>query len=203
MTIFKHSYCEIIAALEEISAHASYEQDVRYRASGMNNAIQNFKLILCLVAVKSCLQCTKLLTLKLQSSSLDPGKAREKVSLLYLTLNDIHVSVNTTHTQLYEVAVKIASELNVTPTKPGIAARQVHRENIPAISPSEYFKRAVTIPFLDEIVNQVKSRFLEGNHDILDAMFVMLSSVVSNSIWKESFSRFLISMKMIFPIWIL
>ena len=83
--------------------------------------------------------------------------------------------VNTNNNQLYEAAVKTACKVNVVLGKSKITARQVHRENIHANSPSEYLKRAVTIPFLDEIVSQIKSCILEEKLDMLDAMFVMPS----------------------------
>jgi hypothetical protein len=74
LTIFQECYIAIISALQEISLDKSYEQDVRYRAAGMKTAIENFGFVVSLVVVTSCLQCTKPLTLQLQSTSLDAGK---------------------------------------------------------------------------------------------------------------------------------
>ena len=51
----------------------------------------------------------------------------------------MRVGVNTNNNQLYETA------------------RQVHLEKIYANSLSEYLKIEVTIPFLEEIVSQIKS----------------------------------------------
>lgn len=67
----------------------------------------------------------------------------------------------------------------------------MHRENVPADSTSEYFKRAVTIPFLDPLMSQIQSRFSESNLDALDVMYVMPHYVVSEPNWEEHFSRFL------------
>ena len=67
----------------------------------------------------------------------------------------------------------------------------MHRNNIPADSTAEYFKRAVTIPFLDQLVGQIQSRFSEGNVDAFDVMHALPSYVTSETEWAEHFSRFL------------
>ena len=35
-----------------------------------------------------------------------------------------------------------------------------NRENTPAEEPSEYFKRTITIPFLDHLLSQLEERFI-------------------------------------------
>mgnify|MGYP001797961719 FL=1 len=165
LALFKKCYIAILPALQEISKDMSNEQDVRYRASGMREAIKKFQFIVSLVLVESCLKCTKPLTLQLQSASIDAGKAREKASLLYLKMNELRTEIDATHTKFYEEAVSIAEKVNVKPLRPRTTPRQVHRESVPANSSSEYFKRAVTIPFLDEIIGQIHTRFSEGNLD--------------------------------------
>ena len=144
-----------------------------------------------LVVVECCRKCTKPLTLQLQCASIDAHKAREKVCLLFLTINELRHGVEQTHAWFYEVAVALAEETNITPSKPRMAGRQVHHENVPAESISEYFRRVVTIPFLDQLLGQMQSRFSEGNLDIFDASYAMPDIVVSQSDWNEHFSRFL------------
>jgi hypothetical protein len=191
LTIFQECYIAIISALQEISLDKSYEQDVRYQATGMKTTIENFGFVVSLVVVTSCLQCTKPLTLQLQSTSLDAGKAREKVSLLYLMLNELQSEIDNTHANFHEKAVDLANQAQVLPSKPRTTGRQMHRDNIPATSTSNYYKKSVTMPFLSAIVDKIRSQFSEGNLDALDLMYVMPSTVVSNSDWKETFSHFL------------
>ncbi|CAB4043830.1 52 kDa repressor of the inhibitor of the kinase-like, partial [Paramuricea clavata] len=52
-------------------------------------------------------------------------------------------------------------------------------------------QKAVIIPFLDQLMGQIQSRFSEGNLDALDVMYGMPNKVVSDPDWKENFSRFL------------
>ena len=191
LSIFRRCYLAILAALEKISEDRNYEPDVRYRASGMKKAVSNFVFVVALILAERCLKCTKPLTLQLQAASLDAGKAREKVSLLLLTIEELRTQIDATHSNFYEMAVDLAKEGNISPSKPRTAGRQVHRENVPAETTSEYFKRAVTTPFLDQLMAQIRSRFSEGNLDALDALYAMPHSVISQPDWKEKFSRFL------------
>jgi hypothetical protein len=157
----------------------------------MRKAVKKFEFIVCLVLAERCLKCTKPLTLQLQSKSLDAGKAREKVSLLYLTIDDLRTNIDQTHDTFYQMALDLAKEVNIDPNKKRTAGQQIHRENVPADTTSEYYKGAVTIPFLDLLLGQVQSRFSEGNLDILDMMYGMPNLVVSDPNWKENFLRFL------------
>ena len=144
----------------------------------MQKAINSFEFIISLVVVERCLKCTKPLTLQLQSALLDAGKAREKVALLFLTINELRLDVDNVHDSYYEMAVELAEEGGVKPFKKRTGTRQMHRNNIPANSTAEYFKRAVTIPS-------------EGNLDAFDVMCALPSYVTSEPEWAEHFSRFL------------
>jgi hypothetical protein len=157
----------------------------------MKKAIENFEFIVFLILVECCLKYTKLLTLQLQCASLDAGKAREKVYTLYLTINELCSDIDETLDALYQMAVDLAKEGKVEPTKKRTTGSQEHRENVPADSTSDYYKRAVTIPFLDQFMGQIQSRFSEGNLDALDVMYGMPNKVVSDPDWKENFSHFL------------
>ena len=150
LKIFIQCYRAIIDALDRLSKDKSCDQDARYRASGMKSAIEKFGFIVALVVVERCLKCTKPLTLQLQNASRNAGKAREKVSLLQQTLDELRTEINQTHSSFYEVAVNLAEEANIALSKPRTTGRQVHRENVPAQSTSDYFKKVITIPFLEK-----------------------------------------------------
>jgi hypothetical protein len=46
---------------------------------------------------------------------------------------------------------------------PRIVGRQINRNNVPALTPEEYYRRAVFLPFLDGILSQISVRFC--NHE--------------------------------------
>ena len=154
-------------------------------------SIKTFEFIVCLVVVERSVKCTEPLMLQLQSVSLDAGKAREKVAFLFLTINELRSDVDKVHEVYYEMPVQQAEGGEVKPFKERTSDRLMHRNNIPADSTAEYFKRAVTIPFLDQLVGQIQSRFSEGNVDAFDVMYALPSYVTSEPEWAELFSRFL------------
>ena len=171
LKIFRSCYLAILKAFKEVK--------------------KNSKFLVSLILVERCLKCTRPLTLQLQSASLDAGQAREKVSLLFLTINELRSDIENTHNTFYQMAVDLAKEVNVEPKKKRAPAVQVHGVNVPSDSISEYWKRAVTTPFLDQLLGQIQSCSSEGNLDILDAMSGMPNKVVADPSWKENFLRFL------------
>ena len=132
LSIFRKLYLAILAALKVVRTDKTNESDTRYKAGGMIKAIKSFQFIVCLVVVERCLKCTKPLTLQLQSASLDAGMAREKVSLLFLTINELRSDVDEVHQAYYDMAVELAEGGGVKPFKKRTGERQMHRNNVPA-----------------------------------------------------------------------
>ena len=149
--------------------------------------IKTFEFIVCLVVAERCVNCTEPLMLQLQSVSLDAGKAREKVAFLFLTINELRSDVDKDHEVYYEMAVQQAEGGGLKAFKERTSDRHMHRNNVPTESTAEYFKRAVTIPFLDQLVGQIQSRFSEGNVDAFDVMYALPSYVTSEPEWAEHF----------------
>ena len=50
------------------------------------------------------------------------------------------------------VCLDLTKESNINPNKKRTAEHQMHRVNVPANTTSDYYKRAVTIPFLDQLL---------------------------------------------------
>ena len=58
-----------------------------------------------------------------------------------------------------DAAVQLATKIDVTPPHvTRLTGRQTQRNNGPALNPEEYFKRAITIPFLDHIMQELNTR---------------------------------------------
>ena len=58
----------------------------------------------------------------------------------------------------YDAVVQLASKIDVTPYVTRSTGRQTQRNNVPALNPKEYFKRAKSIPFLDHIMQELHTR---------------------------------------------
>ena len=172
------------------NAGGTWNVESRTKASGINHAIVTFQFIVCLNIISRCLEVTRPLTKQLQSASFDAGAARAKIDLLYTILNNMRTEINEKHDVWYNEAAVISEGIGTVPAKPRTAGRQVHRENVSAESTSQYFKRTISIPFLDHLVNQIHARFSETNLDALDALYAMPNSVLTDSAWLVGFSRF-------------
>ena len=93
--------------------------------------------------------------------------------MLYLTINDLRSDIDATHDNFYGMAVELAGKAGVEPAKKRTAGRQVNRQNVETYSVTEYYKRTITILFLDQLMGQIQLRFHEGNLDVFNAMYAM------------------------------
>ena len=67
--------------------------------------------------------------------------------------------VDSFHDRIYAAALAIARKVNVDQSLPRTTGRQQHRCNVPSSSPSEYYKRQLTIPALDYLTSEISERF--------------------------------------------
>ena len=61
--------------------------------------------------------------------------------------------------QIFKQAEQMAIKLDAQPSLPCRAARQMHRNNVPADTPKEYFKRSLAIPLLENFIYELEFRF--------------------------------------------
>ena len=104
---------------------------------------------MCLVIVSRLLDATRPLTKLLQSPILDVVSAVQNISLLFCVLQRLRREVDDVHKEWYKEAVQLASTVGTIPSQPRYAGVQQHRANTPADCPSDYYRRVVTLPFLD------------------------------------------------------
>ena len=57
--------------------------------------------------------------------------------------------------------------------------QQQHRDNVPAQTPSDYYKRAVAIPLLDHLQSEMKTYFNPTNDAVLFSLFNLLPELVA------------------------
>ena len=77
--------------------------------------------------------------------------------------------------KVYDEAKELAEDIGSTEEKPRtVNGRQMQRCNIPAESTTEYFKRSLTIPFLDYLLSEMKERFSVTNRQAVTAILSLL-----------------------------
>lgn len=190
---FIEVFTAIVRCFEIIKANVdgTWNPESVKKAFYLFHATVSFSFIAPLVFVSRCLEVTRPLTVQLKDSALDAGSAREKVSRLYVQLEKVRNEVVVRHGRWFEEAQSLAESVGTLPEKPRTIERQIHRPYTPADSPSEYYRRVVTIPFLDHLKSQVQTRFSENNLDVMDAVYGLPQNVVVYRDWQTRFSKFL------------
>ncbi|XP_052245753.1 52 kDa repressor of the inhibitor of the protein kinase-like [Dreissena polymorpha] len=127
--------------------------------SGFLMAITGFQFIAVLVIVTRCLSYIKPFTVALQGRSVDVVKAMSQVSVVQQALQEVRDNIDTYHNTWFQEVSTIADNLGVQPSQPRLCGRQTKRDNIEAATPELYYKRNLTIPFVDTFVNEMDTRF--------------------------------------------
>lgn len=90
------------------------------------------------------------------SKSIFGFKKIEEVNLAYA---DIRNEIDAWLTSLDEKISTLATQMGTTEQRTRVCARQRNRENTPAETAQDYWKRTVAIPFLDTICSEMRCRF--------------------------------------------
>ena len=81
-------------------------------------------------------------------------------------ITEVKTNIDSYHKEWYQIALDLANSLDVDERKPRTCGRQRNRDNHPAATVSEYYKRCITLPLVDHLINDLDNWF-----DI-DTMFV-------------------------------
>ena len=76
------------------------------------------------------------------------------------------------------MAVTIAANEGVVPSIPRRTNQQQHRDNVPAETPSVYYKRTVAIPLLDPLQSDMKTYFNPTNCAVLSILLNLFPELV-------------------------
>jgi hypothetical protein len=116
-------------------------------------SICNFDFVVTIVIVQMCLAFKK----SLQERSLDISRALKSVTLGQSSL-DCKSNVEQFNHQCFERRVKIYEPLDIEAKKPRICGRHIMRDNVEADCPEDYFKKSITVPFIDYALNEMKKK---------------------------------------------
>ena len=99
------------------------------------------------------------ITKKLQGRSIDVVKAFNEVESVVNDLGAVRRYIDSEFDTIYNQAMRMAEGMNITPSSPRTAQRQMHRDNIEAANPKTYYKRVIAVPILDTLISEMKFRF--------------------------------------------
>ena len=168
-----------------------WNRDIVNLASSLLKSI-DFEFVANLVILQKALSFTSGLTTGLQKRGIDLADSCEQVELLIRTLKRIRDKVDEFHHDCFTDACKICDKLGIEIKMPRICKRQAHRLNaVPVSSGSnhtyqqeeDYFRINVTIPFIDELIQQLLDRFSKTQLSVLKGVMLLPSSVITEPNW--------------------
>lgn len=160
---FKDLFCSIVCCFELISTEgsSSWSADSLTDASTLLLAITTTDFVSALVITSHSLSCLKPLTKSLQAESKDIVEAVQEIDSLKQELATKREDVDSLHSEWFEEIEKLCESVNIEPSLPRLCGRQRHRDNVPAQTPAEYYRRTITIPVLDHLISEIDRRFSE------------------------------------------
>lgn len=193
----------VVVSLQIISTNEdkSWNADSTRTANTLFHAITTFAFIITFTVCRESLSFTKGLTVKLQSSSQDVMSAYEDINVVVECLKNVRQEVDTHHKKWHETAKALAVKLDVDITKPRTCGHQRNRANIPGRdSVEDYYRATTTVPFLDHLNNELHSRFLSGQGDLVSGFAAVPALIIKQgSKWKVNFQKFATKMEASLP----
>ncbi len=104
-----------------------------------------------------------------------------EIKTLTLSLKEVRENVDSYHSKWFETISAMCSEVGTVPAMPRICSRQRHRASTPAINPSEYYKRTITIPIVDHLL-ELDRRFTSHQKTALQGQYLVPSVLVTEDL---------------------
>ena len=165
LTTFKNALPVVVNSLEHLT---TLNDD---KAALHLSAVLRFEFIIGLVVCEHILRLVVHLSFFLQDPTCDMLAATEECRVVLTQLN-AERNDPLVWDALFEEASSLADKFDLQPTMPRRAPRQQNRANLPANTPSEYWKRALFYVFMDHLIQQLDERLL-GAEDRYQAFFLL------------------------------
>ncbi|XP_075037461.1 52 kDa repressor of the inhibitor of the protein kinase-like [Mixophyes fleayi] len=158
----------------------SWNRDSVVDAKALYLSLTAFDHIISLVVVQYCMSFVKGLTVLLQSKANDIVKACSAIDGVKVTMAGIREDVENQHTVLFKKAVDLGLQFEVTPSLPRTCGRQTNRNNTSAENPEIYYRRVITIPYLDYLIVELDMRFSDHQTKAMKALTIIPSILVTD-----------------------
>ena len=80
-------------------------------------------------------------------------------------LSSVCQKVEENHAKWFQKACQIAEKLDITVQKPRTCQVQRNRANNPAETVEDHYRRNLTIPLVDHLINELETRFGSGDKE--------------------------------------
>ena len=179
--IFYKLYKSVVECMEDICNVPSglWNADAIKDAKGLLLAITTTDFLTALVVTNACLKYVQGLTTSLQAESRDIVSAVREIEMVTATIQDVRDHVDTHHAKWFLTVESMCYSVGNVPSLPRRCGKQTHHSNTPADTPSEYYRRSISIPLLDHLISEMKSRFGKHQQTALLGLSIVPSVLVS------------------------
>lgn len=189
LDVFFDLYPAVIKTLDVISEGSTSGWNAESCRSAENLMIctTKFQFIIAFIVTKKCFAYIKGLTTSLQKRAKDICQAYSEVSSIVSALSEVRETIDAKHKEWFDTAISLGQKVNAPPPQlPRRCSRQVARSNIPGETPEIYYKRTITIPFLDQFISHLNSRFSDIQQKAIMGMKIVPSVLMDNSLSASS-----------------
>ena len=193
---FEEMYVAVSSALSEMrdNLDGSWNAETSVTALGLAAITRDFQFIIALVIARNCLDYSRPATVKLQESQADMAKMFTEISLLTDMIADVRKHLAKYHSSWYETACDIAEMVSADITKPRLCGRQTNRDNPTTDSVEQYYRVSISAPFLDHLINELKTRFSSDNCVAAKGFSIipkiMRSEITGGTSWRNNIAQF-------------
>ena len=99
------------------------------------------------------------ITQKLQGRTVDVIAAFNGVKDCIEDMKTLRENVEGEFSIICQQAERMTAKFGVAPSIPRTSARQLNRNNVPALTPEEYFRRVLAVPLLDTFISEMEFLF--------------------------------------------
>ena len=121
--------------------------------------LEYFEFIFCMVTLSHSLLYLKEAIVHIQGVGQDIVSGVHSVMECCREVKDVRNDVDGFSNRIFQHSSRIAEISGISVTMPRVSGCQCHQSNQEFTSVEEYFKKTVVIPFLDNLISDISSRF--------------------------------------------
>lgn len=157
--VFMELLPAVYETLDKLQTDTTNHAEVAAKASQLFSSICNCSFLLAVHVIEHTSAILLPLSVMLQKKELDIFRANELLdevlSLLLMERKDSEVVFKS----IFQKNSSLCEKFEVSVTIPRRAKQQIHRDNYPADDPETFFRQSVYIPYMDQLISELESRF--------------------------------------------
>ena len=186
---FYQSYCYIIKSLEVVAYGLHKDEDYKeeltscwnrentIRASALLNALTKYEFIVTFLTIYEALSRLEGITVQLQKKMQDIFNALNVIQEVKLVYQEMRKNIEKYFHGICMHSERMSEAVGQTPQMPRIVGRQVHKSNVKASTPEEYYLKNLAIPFLDNVNMEIDTQFSELSTKCMK-LFALVPSIL-------------------------